>query len=482
MIPSIDVKFGEWLPDQPDLENGLVDALNCVSQAKSYKSMRALANVSTALDGQCLRAMVAKDSTGSINNFAGDATKLYKLAIGTYNDVSKAGGYTVEGWEMAKFGNRIIATALGADTQYFDMGVSALFDDLAGSPPQAAHIAVVRDFIVIGNLIDGGTEYPARVQWGGFNSSEKWGVDAAVQSDFQDLFGNGGAIQRIVPGDYGVIFQEDSIWRMDYAGPPTVFRFDEVERGRGTRCPNSVTWLGDVVYYWGNDGFYVFNGAVSTPIGSEKVNRYITDNYDSARSSEFFGMVDRANDLVFWTYPKITGGRELIIYNWVTQRWTHSDINVQAFSEYADTGYTLEDLDLLFADIDSASINVDSKEYRGGNVTLGAFDNTNKLSNFTGPYLTATIETGEFKFPNGERVFVSGARPMVEGGGQYSVALGNRDLQTGMVTFDTPKTVNPIGECQFHKNTRFTRFKTTLNGGFAHASGLEVFYKPAGRI
>lgn len=482
MIPSIDLNFGEWLPDQPDLENGLVDALNCVSQAKSYKHLRGLTNVSSALDSRCLRAMVAKDSTGVISNFAGDAGKLYKLSVGTYNDVSKAGGYAVESWEMAKFGNRIIATGLGEPMQYYDMGSSTLFADLPGTPPQAAHIAVVRDFIVVGNLVDGGTEYPSRVQWSGFNSSENWGVNAAVQSDFQDLFGNGGTIQRIVPGDYGVIFQEDSIWRMDYAGPPTVFRFDEVERGRGTRCPNSVTWLGDVVYYWGNDGFYVFNGAVSTPIGSEKVNRYILENYDSSRSIEFFGMVDRANDLVFWTYPKVTGGSEVVIYNWVTQRWTRSNLSIQAFSEYADSGFTLDDLDAIFTDIDSASFNVDSKEYRGGNITLGAFDSANKLSNFTGDYLTATLETGEFKFPNGSRVYVSSVRPLVEGGGGYTVALGNRNRQTNTVTFGPSKSVNDLGECQFHNNVRFARFKVTLSGGFEHAAGLEVFYKPAGRI
>jgi hypothetical protein len=482
MIPSIDVNFGEWMPDQANLDNTLIDALNCISQAKSYRSLRSLVNVSTALDGRCLRAIVAKDRTGVINNFAGDATKLYRLAVGTYANVSKAGDYTVEGWEFIKFGDRIIATGSGAPVQYFDMGVSTLFADLPGSPPQASHAAVIRDFIVLGNLLDGGTEYPARVQWGGFNSSEKWGVDAAVQSDFQDLFGNGGAIQRIVPGDYGVIFQEDSIWRMDYAGPPTIFRFDEVESGRGTLAPNSVTWLGSLVYYWGNDGFYVFNGAGSTPIGSEKVNRYVIDQYDSSRASEFFGIVDRANDLVFWTYPTVGGGSEVIIYNWVTQRWTHSDLIIYAFSEYADPGFTLEELDTIFADIDSASINVDSKEYRGGNVTLGVFDESNKLSNFTGDYLTATIETGEFKFPSGGRAYVSSVRPLVEGGGTYKVSLGQRDAQTGAVSYGPFKLVNPIGECQFHKNTRFTRFKTELAGGFSHASGLEVFYKPAGRI
>lgn len=50
------------------------------------------------------------------------------------------------------------------------------FADLAGSPPKARRITVVGDFIVMGNLDEGGTQYPNRVRWSGFNNSEAWGL------------------------------------------------------------------------------------------------------------------------------------------------------------------------------------------------------------------------------------------------------------------------------------------------------------------
>lgn len=481
MIPAKTYQLGEWLPDQPNLNNGIATLNNAIPQAQSYRSVKQLVPSTSALDSRALRAYVALDQTGTIFNFAGDAGKLYRLTGATYGDVSKVGGYAVESWEFTKFGDRVIAAALDEPLQYYDMGVSTTFDDLPGSPPKAKHVAVVRDFVVVGNLDDGGTQYQSRVQWSGFNNSELWGVDAAVQSDFQDLLGNGGEIQRIVPGEYGVIFQTNSIWRMDYAGPPTVFRFDEVERGRGTPAPNSVTWLGQMIYYWGNDGFYAFNGAASTPIGSEKVDRYVRTKLDTTRYSEFHAAIDRHNSLVMWTFPLKTGGNELIIYHWPTGRWGQADINVETLTEYASPGYSLDDLDTILADIDSASISVDSPDYRGGSVSLGAFDSNHTLGLFSGNDLDGVFETGEIMSGTGEKLYVHSVRPLVEGLGQYSAAIGSRNQQNQVVSFGAAKPVNRLGECRFHVNTRFPRVKLICVNGFNHATGFEVLFKKAGR-
>lgn len=482
MIQSRILNLGEWMPDRPDLNNSVTDALNVIPQAESYRQLNDLQPVAAAIDSRPFRAVVVKDAAGAVHNFVGDAGKLYKLSTDTYLDVSKASGYSAASWEMVKFGDRQIAVSLAAPTQYYDIGTSTLFADLPGSPPKAAHAAIVRDFVVFANLDVGGTQFPQRVQWSGFNNAEVWGVDAGTQADFQDLFGNGGPIQKIVPGEYAVIFQESSIWRMDYAGPPTIFRFDEVERGRGTLTPNAVTWYGNNIFYWGNDGFYVFNGEQSTPIGSEKVDRYIRGRYDSARANEFYGGIDRRNNLVLWTYPLLQGGTELIIFNIATGKWSRSDIQASIFTEYADGGFSLDDLDSLFADIDSASIEVDSPDYQGGLITMGAFNSSFRLSNFTGAAKEGIIETGEYNAGGGRKTFVQNARPLIEGGGTYTVALGSRAKQTDDITFGDYKSISSIGECLFHRTTRFPRFRIKLEGGFTHAAGVEVFYGDGGRI
>lgn len=476
------IKFPPWRPDQPALSQYAPELLNAIPQAQSYRYVPSLNTETNALDNPALRGLTAVDSSGTINVFAGDSTKLYKLSSNTFNNVSKVGNYTVDSWEMTKFGDRVIAVSLEAPTQFYDMGVSTLFADLAGSPPQADHIAVVRDFVVLGNLDIGGTQYPNRVQWSGFNNSEIWGSDIGNQSDFQDLFGNGGKIQRIVPGEYGVIFQESSIWRMDYSGPPTIFTFSEVERGRGTPAANSVTWLGALVYYWAGDGFYVFNGQSSTPIGAEKVDRYVKGRIDTSRYDEMYGGVDRRNGLIWWTYPKTEGGKEVVIYNWVTGEWGNTNQEIQIFTEFADTGYTLDQLDAVLGDIDSGSIPVDSPEYQGGAVRFGAFNNANVLCGLTGDSLEAEMVTSEMSGPGGQRLFVQAVRPIVEGSCTQSIKLGKRNEQCGDLNYTDGRTVNSIGEAQFHDNSRYVRIKAVVSGEFTHAHGVEVFFKPAGRV
>lgn len=482
MIQSKVIPLGPWRPDQPDLDNGISRLVNAIPQKQSYRQVNNLTPISDALPSRVLRAIMAVDSSSVINNFAGVSSALYRLSGATYADVSKVGGYTASSWEMVKFGERIIAASIEDPIQFYDMGASTLFSDLPGTPPQAKHIAVVRDFVVLGNLDDGGTQYPSRVQWSGFNNSDIWGVNAGAQADFQDLFGNGGAIQRIVPGEYGVIFQENSIWRMNYAGPPTIFRFDEVERGRGTPAPNSVTWLGQNIFYWGHDGFYSFNGQQSVAIGAEKVDRYVKDKLDTSRYDQMVAGIDRRNNLVMWAFPCSDGCMELVFYNWAVGEWGHSSIQVEAINEFADSGYTLDDLDTILADIDSASINVDTTEFLGGSVRLGAFGLDHKLASFTGPALTAEIDTGETLMPMGMRFYISSVRPMVEGAGDYSIALGQRNKQSDLAVFGDAKPINDLGESQFHKDVRFPRFRLKLEGGFTHATGIDVLFKKAGRI
>ena len=480
MIQKKFIDFAYWRPDQPALSQYSAEIVNAIPQEQSFRSMPSVNKISSAMDSRVFRGVRAKDSASVLNNFAGDAGKLYELdASLVYQDVSKAGGYTVTSWEFARFGDRIIAASLEEPIQYFDMGISTLFADLAGSPPKGKNIAIVRDFVVLGNLDDGGTQYPNRVQWSGYNNSESWGVDQGTQADFQDLFGNGGQIQRIVPGAYGVVFQENSIWRMDYSGPPTVFSFTEVERGRGTLAPNSVCWMGNQVFYWGHDGFYAFNGQGSTPIGSEKVDRYVKNRLDTSRYDEMFGAIDRRNNLVVWTYPLVSGGSEIVMFNWKVSEWGRSDLLAEAFAEYGDSGYSLDDLDLILDDIDSESINVDSPEFKGGLVGFGVFTTDHRLGNLTGDAGEAQLTTKEMS--GDERIYVSSVRPIVDGGDTATIALGQRIQQNEMATFGSEKPTNTIGEAEFHKDVRYARFRATINGDFSHAQGLDVYFRPGGR-
>mgnify|MGYP000678136088 CR=1 FL=1 len=485
-LPSVPLELGEWLPDLPPLENpGALIAKNVISEMKSYRSLNSLAAFTSALTEVCVGAIWFQASDNTVLNFAGDASRLYRLDGGvTWTNVSQAGNYTnVANWEFAKFGDRAIAVAAGEDAQYYDAGVSSLFADLGGSPPVAARIAVIRDFIVLGDLEAFGPNF---VAWSGFNSSELWTPSRATQSDRQELFGRGGRVQKIVPGEYGVIVQEHSIHRMDYVGPPVIFQFDEVERGRGTPAPNSVVWTGNLVFYLGHDGFYLFNGQSSAPIGADRVNRWFAQNADVSGLSSMRGAVDRQNRLVLWAFrssASLLYNDRLIIFNWSTNRWSYAEIDTEVLAEFVSSGFSLDQLDTpLPGGIDTDSIAVDSAAFKGGALGLQAFNTSHESATFSGAALVAEIDTAEYRGSNGRRLYTNAQRPIVDGSSatEVTVALGRRDDQKDNVVFGTAQATNRNGQTRIRRNARYHRYRLSISGGFNHAHGLEVDQREAG--
>lgn len=477
LLKTQPIEFGEWLPDQPRLNNSLPVVINALPNVRSWQSIAALTPISTnSIDGTCLRTAWTTDSSGTVYNFAADETKIYRLIGTAYSDVSQSGGYSSTSWDFIKWGDRVIATSQDEPMQYYDLGSSSNFADLAGSPPLAKHIAVVRDFIVTGNIASN----VSRIHWSGFNNSEQWTPSQATQSDFQDLKGRGGDVQRIVGGEYGVVFQENTIWQMSYVGAPLFFRFDEIERGRGTPAGGSVAFLGEDIYFWGHDGFYHLKGREMHPIGHEKVDEFIRDDLDTTQLSAFRGSVDRKNKLVLWSYPSLSQGKnQVIVYRWDLGRWGYVDESVDCIFEFLTSGQDLDTLDsILIGGIDVASINVDSTDFRGGVINMGGINSDGQLVSFTGSPKDAIFETGE-QGSLTRRQRMKSVRPVVDG--DSSLEVGVRESQNENVMFYPASDLNALGEFNYRSSNRFHTLRLTVTGGFDHAQGLEVIYREGGR-
>lgn len=240
------IPFAEWTPDLPDLENpGATVATNVIPDFKSYRPVPDINAYGTALDTICRGAVSVGNNAGTTYTYAGDTAKLYEVRAAT-TDRSKSGGYSTgddELWRFAHWGGTVIATNFTNPVQSIAHGGSAFADLITSTlKPKARHVAVIGDFVVLGNTTDAvdGAK-PARVWWSGINDSADFQPSAATQSDNQGLDETGGWVQAIVSGaDYGVVFQERAIHRMSYAGSPLVFQFDKVESSRGLLAPDAA--------------------------------------------------------------------------------------------------------------------------------------------------------------------------------------------------------------------------------------------------
>lgn len=480
------IQFGEYLPDAPDfLKQGVVEAKNVVPAGPSYQSFPSPVVYSNGLDDRCQGAFSTKDSDGLTANFAGDNAKLYKSAASVYADVSQVGGYTTspeENWNFAQFGDVVIATNFSDNPQSYTLGTSTDFADLT-TDLKARYCTIVRNFVVFGNTndpVDGNV--PHRVRWSALNDPTDYTVSPVTQSDYNDMNSTYGWVRQVVGGEYGVIFQERCISRMIYAGSPLVFQFDEVEIGRGTQCPGSVVKIGNSIFYLGIDGFYIFDGNQSIPIGEGKINQTFYADFDISYSNRVYAAADLDKQIVYVAYPGAgnTDGRanKMLCYNYAPNamtRWTYvEDIDLDYIYTSMSEGYTLEDLDSISTDLDALEFSLDSRVWTGNNFLFSGFNSSHQQVNFTGSALTALIETAENQLTQARITNLLRARPLIDGAGAVTIQIGTRNNLSDAVTWGSVIPTDSTGEFQLRSNARYHRARLSVSGGFNHAQGVEV--------
>lgn len=477
------IPFADYLPDLPDFGPGSSNILNVIPHAKSYKQFRDLSTYSTAIGEYCRGATWMEDTSGAFYNFAGDRIKLYQLSGTSWTDVSKSTAVTAyntatsEQWEMVKWGNKCIATNYSDNIQVITLG-GANFADLAGSPPKARHLGVIRDFVFLGDVASA----PNRVQWSGINNETQWAQSAALQSDSQDLQGNFGAVMAIVGGDRGYIFQEHAIWLATYIGSPVIWQFDLIEDSRGAFAPKSVIKVGNMIFYLSDDGFYRMDGGISTPIGANRIDKTFFNDLDSSNSSRINVAADIANKLIVWAYPGAgnSGGtpNKLLVYDYVNDKWTPISVQTEHLFRSVSTGYTLEQLTAISQSVDALPASLDSRQWSGGKLNFAAFNGSHQFATFTGTAMTATVETSEMDMSlmlkdqsgssDGRMTHVTEIRPIVSGG-THTVSVGTRNTQNETVSYTAASIENTSGFCPVRANARYQRFRVNISGGFTDA-------------
>jgi len=497
------IPFPDYLPDLPVFQNpGSINILNVKPAARSYTPHGALGTYSTgALTARCQGAHAFRDDDGSAFIYAGDATKLYNLNSSTlaWTNVTRvSGAYATgaeesPGWRFLKFENQILATNFADDLQTSTFG-GANFTALGGSPPKARYITRVRNRILVGNTFDTADgNVPNRIRWTGLTTAglpdeTAWTVSATTTADFQDLQDEDGPVQGVFGGEYAVILQEKGVTRLTFSGIGTVFQADRVEGVRGCFVPGSAIQYDDVVFYLSEDGFYAFDGVQSHAIGANKVDKTILADLDTTNHYRMTAAVDPINKFVYWAYPGSGNAsgmpNKMLIYDVVNRKWAPlSGFELAIVFTAMTLGVSPDAIDAIQGfNGDTWTFSPDSRVWTGGKFQLAAMTTAHKLGFFDGANLEATLDTAEHQLFDGRRSFVTGARPIVDGG-TVTVTPIHRALPTDSLTTGSAASVNGNGLCPLRINNRYVRFRTIVaaGGSWTHAQGIEVESRPEGR-
>ena len=468
------VTFGEWLPDQPGVIGALTTARNCYPKAVGYGPFPQEVDYSDDAPQALTAAAAAKDTNSITSIYAAGTTRLFKLDTSdfSWDDISATTYSGTSGWKFTQFGNSLIAANESNTMQFIDVMSGTTFANIAVDAPKAKFVTVVRDFVVSGYQ----TANKSRIQWSGINNEKTWTTSATTQADFQDV-PDGGFVQGVTGGEFGLVLLERSIVRMSYVGTPLIFQFDNIARNRGCFEPNSVIQWQGITYFLGDDGFYACDGQNLKNIGAEKVNRYFFNSLKESDLGSMSAAIDPINNLVVWGYPSVDTDYRVLIYHIATGRWSYSDSSATRVAPVSTPSITLEGLDAFSASIDALGVSLDSRNWLGGKLLLLGLKGS-KLITFTGAAKTATIETSDIESPANQSM-VTMIKPIVDNGtGSASVASRLQLNQT--VSFPTVTAANSENRIGTRSYGRYHRVKLEPSGDWTTAIGMDVDIQSAG--
>lgn len=351
--------FPEFAPDiaQPGMgKSGLISGV--VPREDGYGPFGSFEEFSNALPAGCRGYTFARRGDGSIAVFAGTETRLYLLDNTTlqWGDVSK-GGAAYPGlapgshWEFRQFNDFVLAVQVNTVPQKFVLSSAVAFVDLGGSPPQAAHIAIINRFVLLCGLASA----TRRVQWSDLDAPETWTAGVGL-SDFQDL-PDGGTLRAIAGGDmYGAIFQDESIRSLTYApGSAATFQITRISTQDTLFATYSVAEVNGIIFFCSAQGFKkIPPGGVPVPIGKERVDRFFFGDVDTGNLYLMIAAPDPQSTRVYWAYKSKAGAAglfdKLLCYDWgISQagRWSLVPASGEYLASLARPGLTLEALDAI---------------------------------------------------------------------------------------------------------------------------------------
>jgi len=486
----VPITFGAWEPDKATFQSdALVDALNVLPVAGGYGPMSGFslvdgASLATPITG----ATVLSDYTASTSIYAGSDDDVHLSLNGAaFVSVYSHGSALdpLNRWRYARFVGKVIAVHPEVAPIADDLGSTTGMTGLGGTPPAANAIGVVSNFLVLGNLDDGidGLR-PNRIRWSGFNDPDAWGTDPGTQADFNDMPDEGGAVQAIIGREFGTVFQRYSVSRMEYVGPPTVFAFGVVEKKRGAIAPGAVIDAGLVAFYIADDGFFLWDGTSSTPIGAGRVDEYFRRRLYPGSADMIVGAFDPLSSSVMWAYPTDSSGTlsEALIYSFTENRWTRSDLRSSWLMSGFDVGQTLEDMD-AYGSLEAIPFSFDDPSLLGGNQTVVGFDEDGNYGSLNGATLPGVLETGDWQAAPGMRAFVNAVRPIVDAN-TVTCAVGVRQQSMAdPIVYSSESSRAIDGRCPLRASGRLMRIRQTIAGtqSWTRATGVEASVAAEGR-
>tara|TARA_R110000824_G_scaffold5866_6_gene26894 strand:+ start:1474 stop:3648 length:2175 start_codon:yes stop_codon:yes gene_type:complete len=355
--------------------------------------------------------------------------------------------FKIAQWSLDNWGEDVIANRSGTNIFYFDSDASTTpvrATSITTSPISVNSIIVSpndRHLIALGSneysatATVSGTFNPMLVRWSDQDDRTNW-VPSVSSTSGEVVLTDGTQIVGGVRAKGAInIWTDNSLWLMEFVGPPFTFRFNQAGTNCGMIGPHAGVDYNGVTYWMGYDNFYRYTGQVE--IIPCTVRRYIFNDINSSYYDKVYAGINAEFREIIWLYPSGSGTEcdKYVIFNPEENYWVYGEM---IFTTFAGT------------------------EVFGNTITTGVTASGNNIYNnepvdvFTGSgeTLVSYIESGDFDVADGNAImFMNKIIP------DYDLSGGK--IKMKIITKEYPESTDSVTkEFDIYKTTQKVNFRS----------------------
>jgi hypothetical protein len=342
----------------------IVDSNNYIIRAREVAPMTEI-----TVDGEYTPTYVTANSSDSGNG--GSATVgTYQINVGLNTTVLGngwgAGTWSRDAWGSAatltvitdtlriwshdNFGEDLLINVRDGDIYYWDASASnpltvraTELSQLAGAdttPTIAKQVLVSdRDRHIIAFGCDSednpGVQDPLLIRFSDQESLTDWRATATNNAGAIRLGSGSEIITAIETRQQVLVFTDDSLYSMQFLGPPFTFGVDHISENTTIRGPLAAVAVEDNVFWMGKREFYAYAGTVQRIPCS--VRDYVFSDFNEGQAEKVTAGVNTLFGEVWWFYPSANSDENdrYVVYNYTQQLWYYGNL---ARSAWLDQG------------------------------------------------------------------------------------------------------------------------------------------------
>ena len=249
-----------------------------------------------------------------------------------------SGGVTTTGelriWSEDNFGEDLLINPRDGEIYYWDRtgnlsarAVEISTETGASNTPTVAKQILVSDqdrhVIAFGtNTIGTTIQDPLLIRFSSQESLLNWTPTATNTAGDLRLGGGSEFVQAVETKQAILVFTDKTLHAMKFIGPPFTFGLQELSKNITIMSPKSAVAVDDVVYWMGQDTFYVYAGGQTQNLPCTVKDKVFLDMNKEQTEKIYAGVNSEFNEII-WFYPSASSSdnSNYVIFNYSDKTW-----------------------------------------------------------------------------------------------------------------------------------------------------------------